>query len=349
MLPKAQGAKKRRYLSLTARISVASAAILWVLHGQDWRELTAVFQRLNLWYFALSLATFTAAQFVIAVRWWLLLRAQAIHIALRAALRLHFLGLFYNNVMPGSVGGDLLKAWYVTKHTDKRLEGALSVVVDRAVGLAGLLLMGTIAYLAFVRGRLTPAEAARDGGMGRWLLAHKAPIVGATLGVVGVLALVLIHPNTRVRLRPLAGRIVLWAAVALRRVKEAIVVYCSKPLTILWALLLTFVAQSTVITAFWLLGRNLAIDAGAKYYFVIFPVMWVVAAMPISVAGLGVLEAGIVELFTRLVGTAAEEALALAFCQRLVWVLASLPGGIIHLLGAHLPRDIFVDAENRLN
>jgi uncharacterized membrane protein YbhN (UPF0104 family) len=112
-------------------------------------------------------------------------------------------------------------------------------------------------------------------------------------------------------------------------------------------MLLTFVAQSIVIVAFWLLGRNLGIDAGPTHYFVIFPVMWVVGALPISVAGLGVLEAGTVGLFTRLTGTLAEKALALAFCQRFVWVLASLPGAAVHLLGAHLPKEICLDGEKR--
>jgi uncharacterized membrane protein YbhN (UPF0104 family) len=128
-------------------------------------------------------------------------------------------------------------------------------------------------------------------------------------------------------------------------VKDALIIYCSKPATIFWAFVLTFISQSTVIVSFWLLGRDLGIEAGLKYYFVIFPATWVVGAVPVSIAGLGVLEAGIVELFTRLAGTPRELGMALALCQRFVWVLVSLPGGLIHLLGAHLPRDICVDCE----
>jgi uncharacterized membrane protein YbhN (UPF0104 family) len=153
----------------------------------------------------------------------------------------------------------------------------------------------------------------------------------------------------RKRLARMAGRLLHRGVALLARVKLAVIVYCRKPLTMLLALLLTALSQSTVIVAFWLLGRNLAIDASLKHYFVIFPVMWVVAAIPVSLAGLGVFEAGLVELFVRLTGTIAEEALALAVCQRLFWVLAALPGGIIHLVGAHLPREIFVDAENPVN
>jgi len=109
-------------------------------------------------------------------------------------------------------------------------------------------------------------------------------------------------------------------------------------------MVLTFVGQSIVIVAFWLLGRDLGIEAGLDCYLFVFPVMWVVGAVPISIAGLGIVEAGTVGLFCHLTGAPDEKVLALVFCQRFVWVLASLPGAAVHLLGAHLPReDISID------
>lgn len=345
----AQDVRKKRHGSLIIRVVVATVAIVWVFRGQDWRELGVVFQRLNPWCFALSLITFTVAQVIIAVRWWLLLRAQSIYIEVLAAVRLFFLGLFYNNVMPGAVGGDLLKAWYVTRHTDKRLEGVLSVFVDRFIGLAGLVLMAIVTYSLFVRGGMTTGAEAGEPGPSGWFSRHGGVILWVGLAVAAGLALLLVHPYGRMRLRQGAGRAWFAGLRLLKEVKDAIVVYCSRPWVLLWALVLTFVSQSMVIVAFWLLGRNLGIEAGLEYYFVVFPIMWVVAAVPVSIAGLGVLEAGIVELFRLLTATAAEKTLALAFCQRVIWVLASLPGGLIHLLGAHLPRENCVDGDSRVS
>ena len=342
----ADNAVRKGHLSLIARLAVATAAILWVLRGQDWHTLAAVFQNLSPWYFGLSLVIYAAAQVVIAVRWWLLLRAQGIHIETAAAIRLFFLGLFYNNLMPGSVGGDLLKAWYVTKHTEKRLEGVLSVFVDRVIGLVGMVLMATFTYLAFVWGRMTIG-----GGAERTVEPqHRGVILWAALAVGAVVLAVLVHPAGRARLAHAAARVWSKGVEVLGRVKDAVAVYCSRPWTLLWALGLTFVSQSTVIVGFWLLGRNLGIEAGLRYYFVIFPIMWVVGAVPISIAGLGILEGGIVGLFSLLTGTPRELATALALCQRFVWVLTSLPGGLVHLLGAHLPeREISIDGQERTN
>ena len=346
---KAADVRRKRQASLVVRVAVAAGAIAWVFRNQDWGELTGVFRRLDPWYFALSLAVFVVAQGIVAVRWWLLLGAQGIHIAVMAALRLYFLGLFYNNVMPGAVGGDLLKAWYVAKHTDKRLAGVLSVFVDRLIGLVGLVFMAVLTWSLFVRGRLSDSTEPSAAEGGNWFSRNQGILVWLGPAILVVVVLALLHPYSRERLRLAAGRARARGIGLLREVRDAIVLYCARPWTLLLALLLTFVAQSVVILAFWLLGRNLGIEAGARHYFVIFPVMWAVAAVPISVAGLGVFEAGIVEMFTRLTGTMAEKALALAFCQRFIWVLASLPGGVIHLLGAHLPRDISVDAGEGLS
>lgn len=350
MLPEAQDAKKTRHLSLVARIVVATVAIAWVFHGQDWEKLREVFQRLSWGYFALSLAAYLVGQFVVAFRWWLLLRAQDIHIAVFAAIRLYFVGLFYNNVMPSSVGGDLLKAYYVTKHTHRRLEGVLSVFIDRLVGLAGMLLMAVAAYLLFLRGQAIEAGAREaENGVQQGLATYKNAAFWALAAVAAVLVGLWVHPGSRRRLGRLAARLWSRGAELFGRVRTAIVVYCSKPGTMVAALLLTLLGQSVVVAAFWLLGRNLGIEASVKYYYVIFPITWVIGAIPVSIAGLGVLEAGIVTLFTSLTAATGESALALAFCQRFVWVLASLPGGMVHLLGGHLPEQFLVDGENGAN
>ncbi|MEN6334334.1 MAG: lysylphosphatidylglycerol synthase transmembrane domain-containing protein [Phycisphaerales bacterium] len=349
-MPDARKVGKKGHWSWIARIVVATAAIIWVFRDQDWRELAAVFRRISPGWFAFSLAVFVVAQVVIGLRWWLLLRIQSIHIPLSAAIRLYFLGLFYNNVMPGAVGGDLLKAWYVTKHTDKKLAGVLSVFADRVIGLIVLLLMAVATYGMFVRGRLTRGDAPRQtnpkGGLSSW---EQAILWGLAAGVA-VLAVLLIHPAGRAKLWAIAAKAWRKGLELLGETKQVVVVYCSKPGTLSLVVLLTVFSQVTVILAFWLLGRNLGMEAGLRYYLVVFPVMWVVAAVPVSIAGLGVFEAGMVEMFGFLAGVPAEQALALAFCQRFVWVLASLPGGLVHLLGAHLPReDISVDCEETGN
>src|SRR5210317_799195 len=121
--------KKSKYIFLFLRIAVVTAGIIWVVvwisRGDRWSNLTSIFHQMNLAVFAVVLSIFVLSQVIVGFRWWLLLRTQSIFINLAASVKLNFLGWFYNNFMPGSVGGDLVRAWYVTKHTEKRFEAAL--------------------------------------------------------------------------------------------------------------------------------------------------------------------------------------------------------------------------------
>ena len=131
--------------------------------------------------------------------------------------------------------------------------------------------------------------------------------------------------------------------------KNAIVIYCRKPLAILAAFGLTILLQLLTITGFWLLGRNMGIEAGIEYYYVFFTLTWVLGAVPVSIAGAVVVEGTLAYLFITFAGVAKDAASALALCQRAVWMLASLPGAAIHLIGAHLPKDFFIDYEKSIN
>jgi uncharacterized protein (TIRG00374 family) len=334
-------------LSLVLRISVAIGAMAWVLLGTDWSLLTQIFMRMSLWLFGLCVAVFILGQVLLAVRWWLLLWVQEIPMKIGMAIKLHLLGLFYNNIMPSALGGDLLRAWYVTKHTDKRLVAALSVLVDRAVAMASMLVMVLVVYLCLVRGH--PMQLPQNAGPSEHVGSYQWVWVIAAIGGVIAVLLCLAFLFKRTRQALVGLWLLAWSHifVAVRTAKDSVVLYCSKPLVLAAAMGLTITLQSVIIVTFWVLGRSLGIDTPVRYYFIIFPATWLLSALPISIAGIGLLEGGVVVLFTRLAGVPVGPATALALCQRFVWMFASLPGGIIHLLGAHLPGANSFDAPRK--
>lgn len=335
--------KPKKHVSLILRLAVAVGALAWVLGKQDWAELGEAFGNLKLSAFGTGLLVFALAQVALALRWWLLLHAQRIHLPLWLAVRLHFLGLFFNNLMPSSVGGDFLRAWYVTKHTEKRFEAALSVFVDRAVGLSGILLMAITAYLFLMReSALDPIayppqlnETAR--GVGSQVLAYVC------LFVLLLLALALLNRSSRGFLTRHWASKRAYVKSLLLKAKRVGVAYCGRPWLVLLTFCLTLFLQSSTIVSLWVMGRSIGMEAHLKYYFVIFPAMWVVAALPVSIAGIGVLEGGITVLFINLTGATSEQATCLALCQRFIWILTSLPGVAIHLYGGHLPKSFSFD------
>jgi uncharacterized protein (TIRG00374 family) len=345
-------AKKSKYIFLFGRIAVVVGgilwAILWLSKGQRWDNLTQAFLRINIWVFALALSLSTIGQIIVAFRWWLLLRSQSIFIPFLPAVRLLFLGLFYNNFMPSSLGGDFLRAWYVTKHTNKKFEAALCVFVDRIIGLLSILVIAAFFYLLFLSGETLPISTKKNAGFLTFIAEHKIILILLFGCIVLVFSGLLLHGKGREMLKKICLNAISGILKLAEKFKKAVLLYCKKPLILLIAFGLTVFLQLMAITGFWFVGRNLGITVSIKYYYVFFTLTWALGAVPVSIGGAVVIEGMLVFLFSTFAGVEQEAALALALSQRIVWMLSSLPGAVIHLVGAHLPKDFFIDSENSI-
>lgn len=351
-MPEAKAVKsKRLFLFLRVAVVVVGVilAIIWVSNEQRWRELKAIFGQMSKLVFAGTLGIFVLSQLLIGARWWLLLRTQGIFISYWVAVRLYLLGWFYNNVMPSSVGGDLVRLWYVTKHTDKKFEAALSVLVDRVIGLVSTLVIAAFFYVVFLRSEGRKIDFVPGNGFLASLWRYRWWLLSVGLAVATLLAALLPFGRSRAMLETLWSHFSSHAARALKKLGNAFVLYSRKPAALLAAFGLTVALQIMAITGFWFLGVNLGIEASIKYYYVFFTLVWVIGAIPVSIGGAVVIEVVLAGLFVKFAGVDETAAAALALCQRFVWILSSLPGAVIHLIGAHLPKEFFVDYEKPIN
>jgi len=293
---------------------------------------------------AAAVALFAGAGVFLGLRWHVLLRAQHVRVSLGTSIRITYLGMFYNNVLMGSVGGDFLRMWYIAQHTHRRLEAVTSVLVDRVLGLGVLVIVAAVAWHFVPAGQVHWTLA--DSGLierlrADWPWAAAGAVVGAV--VIGLMAAW--GPTRRLLARPRNA-----IASRAQRFGLSLGRYARHPLGLALGVALTLVAQSLSIIGFFLLGRSLGIGLGPAHYFVFFPIGWVVGALPISIGGAGVVEGGLYWLFTTIGGVAKGPAAALAICQRFVLLLGSSPGLFVHVTGGHLPdaaerREFFVDVE----
>jgi len=335
--------KKSKRIFLLLRVTIIACGLLlgvfWVSREQRWSRLVQIFHQMNMVVFACVLGVFIVSQLIIGLRWWLLLRTQSVFIGFWAAVRLYFLGWFYNNFMPGSVGGDFLRAWYVAKYTHKRFEAVLSVFVDRLIGLLSTLVIAVFCYCLFLWGKTLVVTSSGQGGLLASLASYRRAVLFTLAAIALVFCTLLLTRTGRNMLRKAFSSICVQGLKLIEKLKSAAVLYCRKPLVILLAFGLTVFLQILTITGFWFLGVSLGIEASIKYYYVFFTLTWVLGAVPVSIAGAVVVESMLAYLFIKFAAVQPEPALALALCQRIVWMLASLPGAVIHLAGAHLPKD----------
>jgi glycosyltransferase 2 family protein len=94
---------------------------------------------------ALGFALYLTSLLMTFVRWFWLVRAIEPAFPLRATFLLGFIGNVFNLVIPGAVGGDLIKAAYLVRMKINRTQAVASMVIDRILGLLGLFLLAGIA------------------------------------------------------------------------------------------------------------------------------------------------------------------------------------------------------------
>lgn len=335
--------KKKGTLGLAIRFLVAAAACGLLVKSLDFKQLADTFQKLNLWILAAAVGIFMAGQVAVALRWWILMRANQIFIGLWQAVKLTYLGIFFNNFLPGAISGDFLRAWYVAKHTDRKILAAISVFMDRFMALfASFIMAGTVLLIAHPQGIFQAQDKKGLDSLKSTL--HYIPTI--LIGIICIVLIVLCFPFGRRLLSKLTQSVITHFQRLVYELSEAVLSCVRKPLTLPLSVLLTLILQFSVIFALWMVGSSLGMTVGLGDYLVYFPLMWVVGSIPISIAGVGVVEGGIVVLFSQFSGASTEAAAALALCQRLIWILGSLPGMAIHLKGGHLPEgesEFFID------
>lgn len=141
----------KRAAVLFIKVALPAALFIYLLWRVPASDYEAFWSRPKRWdLLALAQLTALTATVLGMIRWWGLVRAFGIPFEIREALKLGFLGYLLNFISLGSVGGDLFKAILVAKHKPQsRPEAVASVVLDRAIGMLGLVLLAVASLTIF--------------------------------------------------------------------------------------------------------------------------------------------------------------------------------------------------------
>jgi len=290
-------------------------------------------------WLAAGVTGFLVCILLVAVRWWMLLRIQRIRLPLRRVIRLTFLGFFFNAVVPGTVGGDLVKAYYVARQTRRKAAALLSIFVDRVLGLTGLAVfaVGTTAVI-LAAGLSRPAEM-------RTPLVLLGMIVAATAGAIVFLASARLRRGLRLerlyRRLPIAHQI--------RAAGQAAERYVRRGRLLAPAAAVMMTAHVFFVGSIALLGASLSLDVAWYRYFVYVPLIYIAGSVPLTPGGVGIVEGLYVTFLAADPAVEASPVVALALLARVIPVLWSVPGAVLAITGPRLARAQERKAELGLN
>jgi len=295
-----------------AKVAVSVLLLGWLAYQLDWGPVLETLRRVNPALVVAAVVTQLTVSLLLTMRWSLLLRRHNPAYTTTALLRPCFISIFFNNLLPSSTGGDLLRAFHIYR-LEKNLALAVSpILTERVTGLTVIIGLAVSALPFF---RIEPPLLSAIPAVLPWIF------VGAVCGLV-LVAL----PHTYMPVHRYVER---WSRVrpvaSILRIAEAAHGYLKRPRLVIGMVFYTVALQGLEVVVFWLLGAGVQAQPDFVAYLLVVPLVLVASMLPITVGGLGVRETAAITLFT-IVGMARPDAAAVSLLFLLVLVVASLPG-----------------------
>ena len=261
--------------------------------------------------------------FLAVWRWNLLLKVQGISARFYPVFWAICAGNFFNSFLLGLTGGDIARVYYATQLAPSKKVGAgLSIVVDRLVGMLGLMVLAGLVIVFFGHTFWDNAETRR------WVL-----IIAASIGVASMAVALYLKQR-------MVGRWIGWERwrhrLPLQKVLEHLnqinEAYHNNQRTLLNTVLISVLVHILSILAVYLIGRSLQIEAPMIAFYLVLPIINAVTAIPLSPGGVGVREYMFLLLFNAIGVHANAKVTAMSFLYYFgVIVLTSIAAGVIYL------------------
>lgn len=272
--------RARNFAFFGVKVALAAVLVGWLV-----RSGSLDFSALGVlvdppWLLAVNFAVFGCVVGLAAARWRLLLGLAQARLSFGRALRLHMVAVFFNTVIPGNVGGDVLKALYVARDEDacKRPAILLIVILERGLGLAGLLMLGGIVVAA-------RAPMLLERGLGSLVWTVLGLAAASLVGLVGLTVVARLWGERLVFRTAGPSRI----ARLCNQILRGMVLLSAKPRVLAVALGLSVLLQAVSMAYFTLLARAITgTPIGYGDVATVFPLGLLTVVLPISPAGFGV-------------------------------------------------------------
>lgn len=316
-----EGARLRAFIAPVLK-AVVSVALLWILFSRvDMGRLWSVARTAAPAWLAAALVLYLLMVLTSAWRWGLLLRAQGLRFSFGTLTSSFLVATFFNNFLPSNIGGDVVRIADTAPAAGSKTLATTVVLIDRGIGLLGLVLMAALGATAGPR-----VFSDAGGGVGPGVL-------WAGVGLAAMIATpALLMPQGLARmLKPLRFLHPEWVDERIARLTTALARFRESPES-LAGCFAGAVAVQTLLVAFYLaIAHSMRIPVGFAELAVIVPITFIVQMLPVSMNGFGVREATFGFYFGRL-GLPLESALLVSFMGAALIMLFSLSGGVTYAL-----------------
>jgi hypothetical protein len=310
----------KKILITLFQLSVTVGVLYWVYHDPNRRtQMVEAIRNAEYRWAAMGILAYVVVEIAAAFRWYVLLKVQKISLSLPRLSGLFFIGMFYNQFLPGGTGGDIIKSYYLLKETpDKKAGALLAVVFDRFIGLVAL--VAITATLICLRYDFL-AQKPETRNLLWLLLILLGTSVAFLLSTFVVSGFNLLHSLPA----RFPGR------DKLIEISAAYHLYAHHWRATLVAFAASLVAHLATFTTFLFAAYALGARVPIVNFFAVMPVERTISALPISFAGIGLREKVLQIMLNGLCGVPEAKAILIGSLSFLIILVCCLPGAVVYL------------------
>jgi uncharacterized protein (TIRG00374 family) len=308
----------RRRLILVAKIVISVALLAVLVTRSDAPRLWSYVRSASLPWLAGALGLYLLMVLASAWRWGLLLAAQGVHVPARRLTQSFLVATFFNNFLPSNIGGDVIRVADTVRDARSRTLAATVVLMDRAIGLLGLVLLAAVAATVARSGGLegpVPSSALWFGFAAATII--SAPAVLAPGGLERLLGPIRrFHPE--------------WIGARLEQLTQVLSRFRSAPGAMFGCFAGAILVQALLVGFYAAVAHSIGVPVSPWHMAVVVPMSFLVQMLPVSVNGFGLREATFSFYFTRL-GLPIEAALVVSLLGAGLVMLFSLSGAAVYV------------------
>lgn len=305
---------KKTLLSFLFKITVSLSLIIILLYimrdkyGQIWSVLKAT----NLSVFGLGMAVFMLALAAASVRLKLIVQAEEdFRITFLEVFSLTFIGYFFNNFLPTAIGGDIVKAYYLSKRTSDKMASYTAVFIDRAMGLITMIFMAVCALLL----------------AGSRVIDNAAQRMIYAIAILSLFLILFLANKNFARKFSFLLHLVKPIRPQLEKLYNTVHEFKKHKKLMLWSLSISIVSQLIYFASIGITAASIGLNIPGMSILLRMPIVSAMSLLP-SINGIGVREGSTVLLFGPLVGKGNAFALSVLIFATLI--VTSILGGIIY-------------------
>jgi uncharacterized protein (TIRG00374 family) len=323
----------KRILITSLQFAITAFLLWWIFKDPAKRsQMGEALRTADYLWFVPGLLSLGGAFLLQTERWRRLLRVQGIDMGWWRTFRVYLIGAFFNLFLLGATGGDIVKIYYAMRETSsKKTAALLSVLVDRMVGMIGLVAI-TVVLCSL------QMDVLLSHPLTRTLLGALALIMGGSLALIVF--------GFCVDRFHLAHQLPHWLPLRAMIVElaTAFSTYARDPRTLALTFGLSVPAHFCIFLSFYFAARAFGLFPGIEgmtQILAVLPVILTIASLPISLSGMGVREGLFQKVLASLFGTQESLAVMISMTGFLMVVFWGLIGGCVYLVyrptgGLHL-------------